>query len=81
VRLEGEPEVDEAPEVERRDAKREPELVRCDTAEADTPVVVGDEPGDRSLDHRAEVPVVLGEVPVPPGTPGSDEEGVVEMEA
>src|SRR6266542_1943656 len=44
---------DQPSKVDRGDPERQPQLVAKDAAVANPAVAIGDEPGDRALDHRA----------------------------
>src|SRR5665213_998535 len=52
-------------------------MVLLDAPESDSPVIVGHQPGDGSLDHRSPSAVVVSEVSVSPGPTGVDEFGIV----
>ena len=69
--------VDQAPEVDCSNAHREPEPVALNAPVADPAVPVGDQPGDRALNHGSPLAVDLDELTGSPGTASFDELCVV----
>ena len=65
-----ETEVEESSKVDRSGAHGECLPVACDTAVADSAVPVGDEPGNRSFDHRSVLAVVVDAFTSTPTRPG-----------
>jgi hypothetical protein len=76
-----EAEVEESPEVDGGDAGGQADAVAFDASVADSPVVVGDEPGDGAFDHGPVLAVVLDTGPAAHAGSGGGEELVVVADA